>query len=129
MTISLARPNSANTTDNLRSAEVEPADVWDLDRAPVIRSSHRHVRTLDEHNRMNESSLRARPEDPDSPNTALETRREKRAATLMGALLGLGLVAGSIFGGAFSFEEDGFSPAQVNESANLQNAVATVNNR
>ena len=47
----------------------------------------------------------------------------------MGALLGLGLVAGSIFGGAFSFEEDGFSPEPVNESANLQNAVATVNNR
>nr|VDG63462.1 Uncharacterised protein [Streptococcus thermophilus] len=129
MTISIARPNSTNTNEFLSATKVEPADVWDLDRVPAARVAHRHVRTLDGNNRMNESPLRTPPERAYTVNTALETRREKRAATLMGALLGLGLVAGSIFGGAFSVEEDGYAPAETNEPANLQNAVASVNYR
>lgn len=129
MTISIARPSSTDTIEDLRTAKVEPADVWDLDCAPVAYFSHRHVRTLDGENRINESPLQYGQEGQPNGNLALETRRENRAATLMGTLLGLGMVAGSIFGGAFSFEEDSFAPADTSGSVNLQNAVASVGHR
>lgn len=125
MTISLARSNSTNSTDGF-PVRVDPADVWDLDRVSSPRRVPHGVRTLDDMNRKRElrvsGLMTARHGDADT----IETRREKRAATMMGAVLGLGLVVGSVIGGAFSFDDGGYGPQPSADGQQYSNAVTSV---
>lgn len=123
MTISIARPNCSNLENASGAYRVDPADVWDVQRARPSRCSSSRVRTLDASDRKDDQYRQRASVDLTEGKQPVETHGENRAAAIMGALFGIALLVGSAFGGAFSGEEKGYVPTE------FQNAVASANAR
>lgn len=115
MTISLIRPNSAETSSVRQTMSVAPADVWDLDRNGREIRNATHVRTLDTPNRKYGLADSGGSGSARDSQDVFETRREKAGATVMGALFGIALIVGSAFGGAFSGGDAGFVPDETSQ--------------
>lgn len=110
MTISIARPQAQYDQNTVTPRRVEPADVWDLTARYDERRQAAHVRTLATSNRIHERQSGVVRDEQSGLANRIETRREKRAASLMGALLGFGLLAGAALGGAFGGGDNGYAP-------------------
>lgn len=110
MTISVARSNSANIDHGHRLVKVDPADVWDVLPGRPSHCSAPRVRTIEASYRKGDHLDNEVPLGCSHAQTAVETRGDNRAATIMGALLGIALLVGSAFGGVFSGEELTYVP-------------------
>ena len=102
MTISIARPHSADIVRNDLRRTVQPADVWDINDTRARRQHVANVRTLGESDRKESLTRYRAAADTAGAFENIEDRREKRGTIAMGILLGLSLFIGSALGGAFS---------------------------
>lgn len=116
MTISVARANSANVDREHRLVKVDPADVWDVLPGRSSHCSAPRVRTIEASYRKVDHLANEVPAGRSHAQAAVETRGDSRAATIMGALLGIALLVGSAFGGVFSGEEYSYVPNEDHSS-------------